>query len=336
MKKEKILIATDAYPPMINGVSTTTSNLKTELKRMGYKVLIIEPSLFKNINYPPYPEIKVSINTAKIGEYIKKFKPNYIHIMTEGTIGLTTKMVCDYKKLRYTTSFLTQFPEYIKNYYGLSVKLTYPYFRAFHSKATKTLVNCQSMKWKLRERGFKNLRVWTRGVDKNIFHPNYPDIYKGLNRPIFIYFGRVASEKNIAFFLDLQLGGTKIVVGDGPDRDRLESNYPEVIFTGYKRGTELANHIAAADVCVFPSKTDTFGITIIEAIACGTPVVGFDTHGPADLIAEGTGYIVEDEEYFAEYCHAAKHLDKLDCIKHAENFTWEKCAEKLIKTMVKV
>ena len=282
----KILIVTDAWYPQVNGVCRTLKNLGDELKKIGHQVEYIEPNQFFTVPMPKYNEIKLSINVwPRVGRLISKADADIIHIATEGPIGIFAKRYCVKNKLKFTTSYHTQFDKYLKLYYPyLPIKLAQKFLKGFHSKAEKILVTTQSMKDELQEIGFDKdkMVVWTRGANHGAFQKP-KKINLEYKRPIYLYVGRVSIEKNIRAFLDLDLEGTKLVVGKGPDLDKLKKEYPEAIFRGERTNGELASYFASSDVFVFPSKTDTFGIVIIEALKCGLPVAAYPVAGPKDI-----------------------------------------------------
>jgi len=327
----RIVIVTDAWEPQINGVVTTLSHVAKTLEK-EHDVLVVEPGLFKSIPlWPYYPEIKVAYDVLKVGRVMKDFKPDSIHIATEGPLGVVARNFCLRKKWSFTTSFHTKFPEYIRKRVPIPLNFSYEWFRRFHSAADTTLVTTESIKKELMARKFKNLITWTRGIDRKIFHPGqliedyFPKSDKKIKNLLFV--GRVAEEKNIRSFCELsRLKQYQCwVVGDGPQRQELEEEYAgKVHFLGYKYGEVLAQHYAGADVCVFPSKTDTFGITIIESMACGTPVAGFPVPGPKDLVIEGvSGSVDEDLKVAVKNC---LEIPRERVPDYTIYYTWEKCA----------
>lgn len=327
----KIAIVTDAWYPQINGVVHTLTHTKAELERLGHGVEMITPALFRTIACPTYPEIRLALRPkAHTRRLLETSKPDAIHIATEGTLGLAARRWCIENDLPFTTSFHTRLPEYVQVRFGIPLGITYRFLRWFHGAARATMVATASLKQELQERGFTNLVLWSRGVDTALFRPREKDFLKD-PRPIFLYAGRVAVEKNIEAFLKLDLPGTKYVIGDGPDLPILETKYPHVKFTGFRVGEALAQRIAAADVFVFPSRTDTFGLVVIEALACGVPVAAFPVQGPGDIITDGVnGYLNED--LGAAAMHALK-LDAAACRMHALNYTWAACAQQFLANL---
>ena len=331
----KILIVTDAWYPQVNGVCRTLKNLGDELKKIGHQVEYIEPNQFFTVPMPKYNEIKLSLNVwPRVGRLISKADADIIHIATEGPIGIFAKRYCVKNKLKFTTSYHTQFDKYLKLYYPyLPIKLAQKFLKGFHSKAEKILVTTQSMKDELQEIGFDKdkMVVWTRGANHGAFQKP-KKINLEYKRPIYLYVGRVSIEKNIRAFLDLDLEGTKLVVGKGPDLDKLKKEYPEAIFKGERTNGELASYFASSDVFVFPSKTDTFGIVIIEALKCGLPVAAYPVAGPKDIF-NGTniGSLNHNLKIAAE---EALKADRQACGEHAKKYTWENCAKIFLKAAV--
>mgnify|MGYP000476108951 FL=1 len=331
----KILIVTDAWYPQVNGVCRTLKNLGDELKKIGHQVEYIEPNQFFTVPMPKYNEIKLSLNVwPRVGRLISKADADIIHIATEGPIGIFAKRYCVKNKLKFTTSYHTQFDKYLKLYYPyLPIKLAQKFLKGFHSKAEKILVTTQSMKDELQEIGFDKdkMVVWTRGANHGAFQKP-KKINLEYKRPIYLYVGRVSIEKNIRAFLDLDLEGTKLVVGKGPDLDKLKKEYPEAIFKGERTNGELASYFASSDVFVFPSKTDTFGIVIIEALKCGLPVAAYPVAGPKDIF-NGTNIGSLNNDLKKAALEALKS-DRSACIEHAKKYTWENCAKIFLNSAV--
>ena len=324
----KILVVTDAWSPQMNGVVRTLFKTIDACRRAGHDVKIISPSDgYFTLPLPTYPDIRLAPFAFKdVERRMIQFAPEAIHIATEGPLGMAARSMCLKWQLPFTTSYHTKFPEYIKARFPfIPISWPYNFVRDFHNHGGTTMVTTPSMRAFLQERGFTNLKVWARGVDVSLFHPKQKcapvDVYAALPRPIFVNVGRVAVEKNICAFLDLDLPGSKVVVGDGPLLTQLKKDYPDVIFTGAKRDQELARHFADADVFVFPSLTDTFGLVNIEAMATGTPVAAFPVSGPVDIIP-GSGAGVCDED-LRKACLAALELSPQDCIAHAKHYSWD-------------
>ena len=331
----KILIVTDAWYPQVNGVCRTLKNLGDELKKIGHQVEYIEPNQFFTVPMPKYNEIKLSLNVwPRVGKLISKANADIIHIATEGPIGIFAKRYCVKNKLKFTSSYHTQFDKYLKLYYPyLPIKLAQKFLKGFHSKAEKILVTTQSMKDELQEIGFDKdkMVVWTRGANHGAFQKP-KKINLEYKRPIYLYVGRVSIEKNIRAFLDLDLEGTKLIVGKGPDLDKLKKEYPEAKFKGERTNGELASYFASSDVFVFPSKTDTFGIVIIEALKCGLPVAAYPVAGPKDIF-NGTNIGSLNNDLKKAALEALKS-DRSACIEHAKKYTWENCAKIFLNSAV--
>ena len=318
----KIAIITDAWEPQINGVVRTLKATTEELRKMGHKVTIFSHIGHRTIACPGYPSIRVAIFPAKkLTRDLETINPDAIHIATEGPLGIAARRWCLKNKISFTTSYHTQFPEYLRLRLPIPLSLSYAWFRRFHSKATSTLVPTASQKKRLTDRGFRHVKVWGRGVDTTLFTPNHA---KELDypKPIMVYMGRISVEKNIGAFLSLDMPGTKLIIGDGPDLEMLKQRYPTAIFTGSKSGSELASWLSSGDVFVFPSKTDTFGLVILEALACGLPVAAYPVTGPKDIIREGiTGSLNIDLR--TAITNALK-LDADACINYAQQTNWTK------------
>jgi glycosyltransferase involved in cell wall biosynthesis len=321
----KIAIATDAWHPQINGVVRTYENVAENLQRNGHQVSLITPLDFFTVPCPTYPSIHLALFPREgVKNHLESFGPDAIHVATEGPIGHAARAWCLKKGIPFTTSFHTQFPEYIRMRAPVPLNMSYAYFRKFHGAARKTLVPTASQQKRLQARGFENTVVWTRGVNTGMFYPR-PGKTQEYKRPLFVYAGRVAVEKNIEAFLDLDLPGGKLVIGDGPDLNKLVRKYPAVKFAGFKTGIDLAEHIASGDVFVFPSLTDTFGIVMLEAMACGLPVAAFPVTGPIDVIENGINGVVDQDLQKAAL--SALQLDSEDCVRMARQYSWQRCAD---------
>lgn len=330
----KLLLITDAWGPQVNGVVTTYKNVIAGLAEQGVKTQVIHPGLFKTVPCPGYAEISLVLNVWKLGGLIEKAKPDFIHIAVEGPLGLAARYYLNKKNINYTTAFHTRFPEYVnKRLPFIPVKWGYAFMKWFHKKSRTILVTTKSMQADLTHYGMSRMVVWGRGVDTDLFVPAAKN-KTNINEPVFINVGRVAVEKNIEAFLKLDLPGKKVIVGGGPSRKRLEKSYPDVEFLGYKHGKALTDCYAQADVFVFPSKTDTFGLVMLEAMACGLPAVGYPVPGPIDVINDGvTGYISDDLQ---KASIDALHLSRDDCREHALNNNWSSCAETMRTNLVPV
>ncbi len=335
----RILLATDAWEPQVNGVVRTLTRVVAEMRAMGHLVEVISPDQFKNFPLPTYPEIKVAIGAYEpVQERFKAFEPEAVHIATEGPIGLAARRICVEWKLPFTTSYHTRFPEYVSARLPLPLAAGYAYMKWFHKPSGRLMVATPTMRDELSEHGFRNISAWSRGVDTEIFHerrPGDPDVFEGLARPIWLYVGRVAVEKNIEAFLGLDLPGTKVIVGPGPQKEELEAKYASAEFRGPKSGDELSAHYAGADVFVFPSLTDTFGLVILEAMAAGTPVAAYPAPGPIDIIpGSGAGALAASAtEGLKEACLEALKLDRKQVRAFAETFSWRACAEDFVRNL---
>lgn len=321
----KIVIISDAWDPQVNGVVRTLKQTRKNLIALGHDVSIISPQDFHTIPCPTYPSIRLALFPGrKLAKLLDKLNADAVHIATEGPLGMAARRWCLRHHIKFTTSYHTQFPEYLQLRFPIPLSWSYAWLRRFHKQAVRTLVPTLSQQKLLQQHGFKNVVVWSRGVDTDIFNRDHPQ-QLDLPRPILLNMGRVAVEKNIEAFLTVDTPGTKVVVGDGPDLETLREHYPEVVFTGAKFGRELASWVAAADVFVFPSRTDTFGLVLLEALACGVPVAAFPVTGPRDVIIHGvTGYLDNDLKKAIEH---AQKLTAEDCINYAQDNTWQKCTQ---------
>ena len=335
----RILLATDAWEPQVNGVVRTLTRIVAELRDLGDEVEVISPDQFPSFPLPTYPEIKLAVGAyEKVQEKFKSFEPEAIHIATEGPIGLAARRICLEWKLPFTTSYHTRFPEYVSARLPVPLAAGYAYMKWFHKPSGRLMVATPTLRDELAKHGFRNLSQWSRGVDTEIFRPLRPgetNPYEGLKRPIFHNVGRVAVEKNTEAFVKLGLPGTKVVVGDGPQREELSQRYPEVVFAGARFGAELSAYFAGADAFVFPSLTDTFGLVLLEAMASGTPVAAFSAPGPIDLIpGSGAGVLaLGHTDGLREACLDCLRLDRQAVRAFAEQFSWPACAEEFRRNL---
>ncbi|PXX49579.1 glycosyltransferase family 4 protein [Aquitalea magnusonii] len=321
----RILIVTDAWKPQVNGVVRTLTETSRELTQFGHQVDMITPLEFKTLPCPTYPDIRLSILPYRqVARRIAELAPHAIHIATEGPLGLAARRYCLRHKLAFTTAYHTRFPEYIAARTRLPLSISYAWMRHFHNAGAATMVPTQSIADDLRARGFTKVVLWSRGVDTNLFTPGERDRLDESTAPRFVYIGRVAVEKNIEAFLKLDLPGSKWVVGDGPLMARLQREYPEVHFAGVFPQNELARFYRAADVFVFPSLTDTFGLVLLEAMACGTPVAAYPVAGPLDVVGDsGAGVLADD---LRQACLDAMNIDRSHVRRVAEGFSWAAAA----------
>lgn len=320
----RLLLVTDAWPPQINGVVRSLQRMVAILRSWGDQVTVIAPSGFRTLPCPTYPEIRLSLaGPGRIGRMIEAASPDYVHIATEGPLGLMARRHCLKSGCGYTTSYHTKFPEYVTARAPVPLDWLYGFMRRFHNGGLGCMVATESLENDLRARGFNNLMRWSRGVDANLFRPR-GDADIGLPRPIFLCVGRVAVEKNLEAFLALELPGSKVVVGDGPALETLKNKYPDAHFLGAKEGEDLARVYSAADVFVFPSLTDTFGNVILEALASGLPVAAFPVTGPKDILVDPrTGVLNEDLQ---SACLQALDLDSGAARAFALRHSWEQSA----------
>jgi glycosyltransferase involved in cell wall biosynthesis len=328
----RIAIVSDAWRPQINGVVTTLEQTTAAARRLGHEALVISAAGLRSIPCPSYPEIRLALQpTRAVCERLAQFAPEAIHIATEGPLGLAARGHCMRWGVPFTTSYHTQFPDYARARWGLPAALGYAYLRWFHRPAVRTLVGTESVRGNLQARGFKHLVPWSRGVDTTLFRPDAharAAASARWPRPIMLYAGRIAVEKNLEAFLGLSLPGTKVIVGDGPARALLSARYPSAVFLGYRFGAELAEQMAGADVFVFPSRTDTFGIVMLEAMACGVPVAAFPVQGPLDVVRSGENGVLHAELQSA--IRAALTLAAAPCRAFAQLHTWERCTRQFV------
>ncbi|MEB3206601.1 MAG: glycosyltransferase family 1 protein [Vampirovibrionales bacterium] len=341
--QNRILIATDAWMPQTNGVVTTLVSLKRELQWAGYDVSVITPNDFLRA-----PSWYPGVNLALPFGFPKKFdalRPNRVLIATEGPIGLAARAYCNKRHIPFVTMYTTRWPEYFEAQLGWPPRaMTYRWLQWFHRHSQALLVSTPSFMGELLQRGFQNISLLPRGVDTHRFHPIDPDekarFLPQLPRPLFLYVGRVSKEKNLGAFLGLDLPGTKVIVGLGPDEEALKSKYPQAVFLGAKHGTELSHVYACCDVFVFPSKTDTFGLVMLEALASGLPVAAYNVTGPKDIFSldHETGFLSEDFtenglQQMAILAWKALEEGRLSpdqCLKTAQRFSWQSVIERLL------
>jgi glycosyltransferase involved in cell wall biosynthesis len=324
----RILIASDAWTPQVSGVVTTLSRVGECLRAAGHEPLFVTPDLFRTFPCPTYPEIRLAlVDRKRLSRLLEEFQPEAVHIATEGPIGHAIRGYCLRHDWPFTTSYHTQFPQYLRLRLPLPVSISYAYLRRFHRPAVRTLVATETVRRELEARGFEHVTLWSRGVDVTLFRPRDKGFIQDA-RPVAMYLGRVAVEKNLEDFLRLDMPGSKYVVGAGPDSEMLQRKYPQVRFVGCKSGEELASWLAAADVFVFPSRTDTFGLAMLEAMAAGVPVAAYPVAGPLDVVRHGeTGFLHDD---LALAVREALKLDPAACVAFARSQTWQACAELLL------
>lgn len=327
----KIAIVTDAWHPQTNGVVRSLETTADQLRRAGQVICMVTPAGHRTLPLPTYPDIRLALfPKRRVRATLRAFSPHAVHIATEGPLGLAARSYCLRRNLHFTTSYHTQFPHYVRMRVPVPLSWSYAFLRWFHGPARHTMVATESLRTELLQRGFQRLTIWSRGVDTERFRPG-DKFFLEAPRPIAMYVGRVAVEKNVEAFLDLDLPGSKFVVGDGPDRLRLQKRFPEVRFTGFLYGEQLAQHLAAADVFVFPSRTDTFGLVMLEAMACGVPVAAYPVTGPIDVVCDGvTGALDED---LGRAVERALTLDGAHARRHALERSWQASARQFLDNL---
>ena len=319
----RIIIVTDAWWPQVNGVVRTLTQTKGELTAMGHSVLMITPESFRTLPCPTYPDIRLSVLPGRaVARAIAAFRPDAVHIATEGPLGWAARRHCLAQGMSFTTAYHTRFPEYIWHRMRIPLSISYAMLRRFHRPATRIMVPTPTVKRDLEAHGFRRVVLWSRGVDTEVFEPG-PRATFDDPRPIFLYVGRVAVEKNIEAFLALDLPGTKWVVGEGPQRAELEAKYPDVRYAGVMPQADLARYYDSADVFVFPSKTDTFGLVLLEAMACGLPVAAYPVTGPLDVVGDSPAAALDEDLRAA--CLKALTLSRTAAREHALRFSWASC-----------
>lgn len=330
----RIAIVTDAWEPQVNGVVRTLQSVRNVLTGQGHIVKVVSPDLFYSLPCPTYPEIRLAITrTASVGAMLEAFRPSAIHLATEGPLCVAARRWCLRNQRPFTTAYHTQFPDYVSARSGVPAEWIWHYIRWFHAPSSAILASTPSIRQSLIQHGLKQVRHWGRGVDLSAFHPGlapHPAM-AALPGPVQLYVGRVAVEKNIEAFLQSDHPGSKVIVGDGPARTALEARFPEAHFLGPMFGAALASAYAAADVFVFPSRTDTFGLVMIEALACGVPVAGYPVTGPIDVLTDTTGATDED---LTVAIGRALTRDRQACADYGGSFTWEASARQFLGALV--
>ena len=316
----------------------TLATLLRELHAMGVVAEVIGPDRFRTLPCPTYPDIRLSVlPRRKLARLMAEFRPDALHIATEGPLGIAARTLARGSGWNFTTAFHTRFPEYLLARTRIPTALSYAWLRRFHNAGHGLMVATESLSQELAARGFRHLRAWSRGVDLAAFHPEPRENWDGLPRPVFLYVGRVAVEKNIGAFLSLDLPGSKVVVGDGPQLPALRARFPGVHFTGARHGQALSRAYAGGDVMVFPSRTDTFGLVILESLACGTPVAAFPVTGPKDVLEAGGAAVGAVHTDLRTAClDALAHGDRAACRAYATTYSWQACAERFFANLVPV
>lgn len=329
----RIAIVTDAWSPQVNGVVRTLQAVRAVLERQGHQVLVISPDAFRSVPCPTYPEIRLALTrSGPVGDRLAAFAPDAIHLATEGPLSIAARRWCLRRGLPFTTAYHTQFPDYVSARSGVPAEWIWRYIQWFHRPAEAILASTPSIRRTLVDHGLAHVRHWGRGVDLDHFNPRvapHPALLH-LPRPLLLYVGRVAVEKNVGAFLSGSHPGTRIVVGDGPARAALEREHPHAIFMGARFGAELASIYAAADAFVFPSRTDTFGLVMIEALACGTPVAAYPVTGPVDILDASVGAMDDDLDVaIARALRCARRA----CATHGRGFTWDASARQFLDAL---
>lgn len=328
----RVVIATDAWHPQVNGVVRSIEAMASEAGRFGATVMVLTPDGFPSVALPTYPGIRLAFPTpGAVARRIAALRPDHIHIATEGPIGLAVRHFCRRTRHVYTSSYHTQFPDYLAARAPIPRRLTYAALRWFHNGSAGTMVSTDTVARDLGTRGFRNIMHWSRGVDHELFHPRCGSVLD-LPRPIYLFVGRVAVEKNIEAFLSLDLPGSKVIAGDGPARAELESRFPQATFLGMQTGEALARIYASADVFVFPSRTDTFGIVLLEALASGLPVAAYPVPGPQDVIGNSDVGVLDED--LAVACRKALAVPRHKTRAFALNFTWAESARQFLDNVL--
>lgn len=331
----RIAIVTDAWNPQVNGVVRTLQSTRAELEKMGHEVLVISPDLFRSVPCPTYPEIRLAFaSTGKVGRMLEEFSPQAVHLATEGPVCLAARRWCLQRDFPFTTAYHTQFPDYVAARTGVNPEWVWRYIRWFHGPAQAIMAATPSIAQTLRAHELTQVRAWGRGVDLATFGQAAPDpAIRALAGPVMLYVGRVAVEKNIEAFLTAAHPGSKVVVGDGPALASLKAKFPTAHFLGPKFGPDLAAAYAAADMFVFPSRTDTFGLVMIEALASGTPVAAYPVTGPIDVLSAESGAMAENlDDAIAE----ALTRDRAACAAYGQTFTWASSTRQFLQALVPI
>jgi glycosyltransferase involved in cell wall biosynthesis len=328
----KVLVASDAWHPQVNGVVRCFERMVREAPAFGAELDVVGPAEWRTVPLPSYPEIKLALPSLRaVRRRIEESQPDFIHIATEGPIGFQVRRYCLERSRIFTTSYHTQFPQYVRARAPVPPVLTYAWLRRFHNAGRAVMVTNTSLKSELESHGFRNIMLWSRGVDTELFRPREEQDLD-LPRPIFLYVGRVAVEKNLDAFLSLHLPGTKVVTGAGPQLEELKRRYPAVVFTGVKKGEDLARVYASADVFVFPSRTDTFGLVVLEALASGVPVAAYPVMGPRDVLGQSECGVLDEDLRRAAL--AALEIPRERCRAYALTQSWSRSAEQFLNNIL--
>jgi glycosyltransferase involved in cell wall biosynthesis len=341
----RIAIATDAWFPQTNGVVRSLATTISILERRGYEIELIAPDQFITVPTPGYREIRLAISPRfGVRRTLRRYRPDIVHIVTEGPIGWAARAWCKANSVPFTTAFHTRFPDYAAVRTGLSPDRFWPIMRRFHQPSSAVLVSTSRLMDELAERGIGNARLWSRGIDKSLFHPRHEPLPElaTLPRPLLLYVGRIAPEKNLDAFLGAPVAGSKIIVGEGPARRELEQRFPEAMFLGALHGEQLARAYCSADIFVFPSLTDTFGLVLIEALACGVPVAAYPVQGPLDILGPSAcgidGQLSEPagalDASLSNAIAKAQHVSRDAAARLGASFDWEKCSDQFVNALV--
>lgn len=331
----RILIASDAWVPQINGVVRTFMTTAKELETLGHEVHVIGPERFPTVPVPSYPEIRVAVTPGRrLARLMDELAPDAVHIPVEGPIGLAARRHCLRRRWRFTTSFHTRYGLYFQEKFGVPDDLVVMLQRWFHNAGNGFMVQTESLERELRGKGFANIRRWCRGVDTEAFRPRSTDGLPDLPRPVFTYVGRVSAEKNLLDFLRLDLPGTKLVVGDGPQLAEYRERHPEVVFAGWKKGDELSSYYSLSDVFVLPSRFETFGLVLLEALACGVPVAAYPVAGPQDVIGDAPVGVLDQDLRSAAL--RALRIPRSACREFAQRFSWRRSAEEFLGNLMPI
>ncbi len=329
----KIVIVSDAWHPQINGVVRVLEITRRELSALGHEVCLITPDQFKQVPLPTYPDIKLALFPyRRLSKRLTELNPDAVHVMTEGPLGWAARKYCRLNNRRFTSSWLSKFPEYAAMRTGLPVGWLNNYLITFHEQAARTMVTTDTMMETARSIGITPVVRWQRGVELNRFRPVPSTVFDDLPKPVMLYVGRIAPEKNLPAFLKLDLPGTKVLVGDGPELASLSKRFPDAVFVGPKTGDDLIEAYCGANVMVFPSKTDTFGLVNLEAMACGVPVAAYPVTGPKDIIGKAPVGATHDDLAIA--IRRALSMKSKDCIAHAKTFSWERATDDFLNNLV--
>lgn len=326
----RILFVTDAWHPQVNGVVRTQESVIRELEGMGHEVKVVHPGMFRSIPYPPYPEIRFCILPhRRLKRLIEEHAPDRIHVSTEGPLGLAARRICVRQGIEFTTAYHTHFPKYLREHLRIPEALSWPFLRWFHSRSSRVLSSSETTASILRDHGIVRAVAWTRGIDRSVFLPRDRGMFDSLPRPVLLHAGRLSPEKNVEAFLRLEVEGTKVLVGDGPEGDRLRKRFPDAVFLGWRFGEELARTYSSADVLVFPSLSDTFGMVMIEANSCGTPVAAFPVCGPVDIVRNGRNGHLDPDLRVA--IREALLVDRSSCLEDSRRWDWCQAARMLLE-----